>query len=144
MVGNMAATIAEESPKPPTSPSEDVETLGQTNESTESEGAVHNAGGTSSSKARVNSGDTQGETLARDGVICASHSRVSVEPGGAGTNQATRKSSDEQKPVENMKDTSADEQRALDSCEMEEEDDEEIKTPGQETGRRMCFYVLHH
>lgn len=139
----MAATDPEESPKPPTFPSEDVETSEQTNESTESGGAVHIAHEASSSEAKENSGDTQEKTLARHSGICVSHSSVSVES-GAGNYQATHKSSDEQKQVENMKDVPADEQRAFGGCEMQEDnDEEETKTPGQETGMRTCFYVLY-
>lgn len=136
MVRNMAATDPEESPKAPTSPSEDVEPSGQTNESTESGGAVHNTHETSSREARGDSGDAQGETLAKDGGICVSHSRVSVEY-GAETHQATCKSSDEQKPVGNM--TGA----PVDRCGKQEDDDEKTKTTGQETGM-LTFDVLHH
>lgn len=139
MVRNMAATDPEESPKPPTSSSEDVEISGQTNESRESGGAVHTVPETPR-KADENSGDTQGETLARDGEICVSHSRVSVES-GAGASRAARKSCDEQKPVENVKDAPADEQRVLDSCKMQEEDDERTKTLGQETGMKTCLFM---
>lgn len=142
MLRNMAATDPEESPKAPTSPSGDVEPSGQTNESTESGGAVHNTHETLSREARGDSGDAQGETLARVGGICVSHSRVSVEC-GAETHQATRKSSDEQKPVGNMTGAPVDEQRALDRCGKQEDDDEKTKTTGQETGM-LTFDVLHH
>lgn len=142
MVGNMAATDPGESPEPAPVTSEVVEKSGEINEST-SEGAVHNVHDTSPRNAKENPDDTQGETLAKDDEFCVSHSEVSGESGG-GTSQATRKSADEQKPVEKMKEAPTDEQRAFDGGEMQENDGEETKTQRQETGMQTCYDVLHH
>lgn len=140
MVGNMAATDAEESPKPGTFTSEDVEKSGQTSKWTVSDGAVHSVHETSPRKATENPGDT----LTRDDGPCVSRrSYVSVESSG-GTSRATRKSADKPKPVENMKEAPAVEQRAFDACEMQENDGEETKTPGQENGMQTRYEVVCH
>lgn len=143
----MAATDPEESPKPPTSPSGDVETSGQTNESPRSGGALQKAHETTSRKPRESPDDTQGASVAIDGGRCVSHSGVRVVS-GAGTDRASCKSPDEQKAAENMTDANASEQRALDGRERRDDGDEaETTTPGQEmekSGMRTCFDALHH
>lgn len=139
--GNMAATDQEESPKPLTSPTEDVVTSGQTNEAPKSEGALQNVHETSSRKPTESPDDKEGEKVAIDGGRCVSHSGVSVES-SAGTERASCKSPGEQKPAENMTDATVSEQRALDGCRRLDDEEAETKTPGQEmekSGMRTCF-----
>lgn len=123
----MAASDPAESHRPATDTSEDVDESGQVNKS-KSGGAVDE---TAPREAKEKPADSQGQTVARVDGSCVSHSEVS-EVSGGGTSRATRKSADEQKPVEHMQDAPID-------FEMQEKDGEETKRAGMQEHVVMYF-----